>query len=66
MGNWHNFPFPVNSPAVRKEAARDDICPECGGELDTGWECNDCGFDASDLAYSEVERYLDKPEPEGE
>lgn len=23
-----------------------DKCPECGGELDTGWECNDCGFDA--------------------
>jgi hypothetical protein len=24
----------------------EDICPECGGELDTGWECNKCGFDA--------------------
>lgn len=23
-----------------------DRCPECGGELDTGWECNRCGFDA--------------------
>jgi ribosomal protein L37E len=25
---------------------KNDLCPECGGELDTGWECNDCGFDA--------------------
>lgn len=31
----------------RREAWIDqDICPECGGSLDTGWECNDCGFDA--------------------
>ena len=20
-------------------------CPECGGVLDTGWECGDCGHD---------------------
>lgn len=24
----------------------DDVCPKCLGELDTGWECNDCGHDA--------------------
>lgn len=24
----------------------DDVCPRCLGELDTGYECNDCGFDA--------------------
>jgi tRNA(Ile2) C34 agmatinyltransferase TiaS len=23
-----------------------DMCPKCGGELDTGWECNRCGYDA--------------------
>jgi|HubBroStandDraft_1064217.scaffolds.fasta_scaffold353041_3 hypothetical protein len=23
-----------------------DMCPKCGGELDTGWECNKCGYDA--------------------
>lgn len=24
----------------------DDICcSQCGGELDTGYECNDCGYD---------------------
>ena len=23
----------------------DDICPDCSGSLDVGWECNDCGKD---------------------
>jgi hypothetical protein len=23
----------------------EDICPLCQGELDTGFECNDCGAD---------------------
>jgi hypothetical protein len=23
-----------------------DKCPKCRGELDVGWECNDCGYDA--------------------
>jgi hypothetical protein len=23
----------------------DEKCLVCGGELDTGWECNDCGWD---------------------
>jgi tRNA(Ile2) C34 agmatinyltransferase TiaS len=27
--------------------AREDTCPRCLGELDTGWECNDCGYDAA-------------------
>ncbi len=52
--------FPVKSPAVRQTMARKDSCPECGGELDTGWECNDCGFDARNLVYPEWERNADK------
>ena len=24
----------------------EDRCPMCLGELDTGWECNSCGYDA--------------------
>lgn len=43
--------WPVTSPAVRIMLAREDTCPDCGGELDTGWECSACGFDAFDLAY---------------
>jgi hypothetical protein len=31
---------------LRRDRIWQDLCPECGGELDTGWECNDCGFDA--------------------
>lgn len=30
----------------RLDCISEDICPECGGELDVGFECNDCGFDA--------------------
>lgn len=46
------YTFPIQSPALRRICARDDErCPECGGPLDTGWECNDCGFDAMPEAY---------------
>lgn len=31
---------------IRAAVIAEDKCPECGGELDTGWECNKCGFDA--------------------
>lgn len=27
----------------------EDVCPKCLGELDTGWECNSCGYDARPL-----------------
>lgn len=33
----------------REARVDNDRCPECGGELDTGWECNDCGFDAKPI-----------------
>ena len=23
-----------------------ELCPKCSGDLDTGWECNSCGYDA--------------------
>lgn len=31
---------------VTKAKVKEDVCPKCGGALDTGWECNDCGYDA--------------------
>ena len=34
---------------MRIDMVADDTCPECLGELDTGWECNKCGFDAYEL-----------------
>lgn len=50
----------TQSPILRRSLARRDICPECRGSLDTGWECNDCGYDAMNEAYSEIERARDK------
>jgi len=34
-----------------------DKCPRCRGELDTGWECNSCGYDAmwlAEILYPEI------------
>jgi hypothetical protein len=42
--------FPAASATLRKELVRRDLCPECGGQLDTGWECNACQFDAKPIA----------------
>ena len=48
------FAFGIQIPATVKEQREflitQDKCPECGGSLDTGWECNDCAFDALDEA----------------
>jgi len=33
-----------------KEIVERDECPKCLGDLDTGWECNQCGYDARDIA----------------
>lgn len=38
--------FPIKGIGLRGYWARRDVCPECGGDLDTGWECIVCGFDA--------------------
>ncbi len=48
--------YPATDPVLRKELAKRDLCPECGGQLDTGWECNACGYDARDLACPLSER----------
>ena len=41
--------FPVNHRELQEAYVADDICPDCGGELDTGWECNDCKSDQGSL-----------------
>jgi len=40
--------FPVKDQETRKMLVMDNLCPECGDELDTGFECNNynCQFDA--------------------
>jgi rubredoxin len=35
----------IAHPATKRIVDKEK-CPKCGGGLDTGWECNDCGFDA--------------------
>jgi hypothetical protein len=37
--------WPVSNKSIRLELLKQDTCPECGSELDTGWECNGCQFD---------------------
>ena len=44
--------YPVKSGAVLRTLVSVDVCPECGGELDTGWECNGCGYDAQPIAIT--------------
>jgi hypothetical protein len=39
----------IPKEALPRELAKEDYCPKCLGELDTGWECNECGYDASHL-----------------
>jgi hypothetical protein len=44
---------------VHPKVARDikeDRCPVCSGELDTGFECLDCGFDALPLLSPQDEK----------
>ncbi len=55
MGDYPFTPAPRNkhlTGLARRNAIANDQCPECGGDLDTGWECNDCGFDARDEALA--------------
>ena len=60
MPGFKGYPFTLKSISLRHECALQDKCPQCGGELDTGWECNSCGFDARDDAYSPVMRQIDQ------
>lgn len=45
--------FPIKAKSLRKILLNEPhgICPECGGNVDTGWECIDCLFDGRDEAY---------------
>lgn len=48
----------------KKEFKKKDMvfeyCPSCGGDLDTGWECNVCGRDWLPWAYPWWDRVSDK------
>jgi hypothetical protein len=39
--------YPVRSRAIRRELVRRyDRCPNCGRDLDTGFECTGCDYQA--------------------
>lgn len=74
MSNVSQIGYPARRPILRRSLARRYICPECAGSLDTGWECNGCGYDAMVEATTtgadtishahlraECERVIDKP-----
>jgi hypothetical protein len=52
---WRGLTYPLTSPALRKEAVKHNFCPECSGQLDTGWECIMCDFDAREIALATPE-----------
>lgn len=60
MKTFRGAPFPLRIAVLRRACAREDQCPECGGQLDTGWECNGCGYDAQDEAYPSAHRQRDE------
>lgn len=39
----------ANTPEAR---IANNLCPVCPGDLDTGWECNECGYDATPPTYT--------------
>ena len=60
--HWMPLPAPLQ-PEPGKEGTqpltnyqrnlvREDRCPRCRGQLDTGWECLDCGYDAEWIALA--------------
>lgn len=39
--------YPVRSRSIRRELVRRyEKCPDCGRDLDTGFECIECGYQA--------------------
>lgn len=48
--------FPKQSTEAREFLVVErDQCPQCGGELDTGWECIKCGYDAKPISDNRPE-----------
>ena len=50
----------INPRGLSDEGVRtlieENLCPMCLGELDTGWECNQCGYDALPIAHAVIPR----------
>lgn len=54
MSNRDIWTLPIKEQFAK--AMVDEMwCPRCLGELDTGWECNNCDFDGLKLATGQRE-----------
>ena len=52
--------LPAKTKEHRETLIAEDICPECGEELNIGWECTVCRFDAYDEAMQiDIDGYND-------
>lgn len=51
--------------AAGRIGQRFHFCPMCGGELDTGWECNICDYDCKPLVESAQRRAVKPDEDAG-
>lgn len=56
--NTQHFSQGYKIARLRWSKVKNDICPECDGSLDTGWECNQCNKDWIEIGQSE------EPQPE--
>lgn len=63
MRHWfERLKYPITDPHYRVKIVNEaHKCPECGTDLDTGWECTEyrsCGYDARSIAYPEGRKTL--------
>jgi len=49
---YERLKYPIDDPFYRVRIVNEaNKCPECAEDLDTGWECSECGYDARSIAY---------------
>ena len=53
------------TPRALKILLKNDLCPICLHDLDIGWECNSCEFDAMPLVQSVLGSEAQKGEGNG-
>lgn len=62
---FERLKYPVEDPYYIAKVVRANKCPQCGTDLDTGWECTnyrDCGYDAISIySWLAAEGYFDEP-----
>lgn len=52
VSHWFDrLKYPITDPHYRIKIVEINRCPECGYDLDTGWECLRCEYDARPIAY---------------